>query len=65
MVLLVETASESASLIAPLREAIRTIDGGVPAVDGQTIEAFYQARATTTGNVLRTLIGSMASWASR
>ena len=59
MILLVETTGDSASLLAPLRELIRKLDADVPSYDGQTIESFYAARATTIANIILMLIGGM------
>jgi predicted permease len=59
MVLLTSTTGDSASLVAPLRDLMRTLDPAVPAFDAQTIEAFYDARVTGIGAVMTRLIGAM------
>ena len=59
MVLLAQSTADSASLLAPLREMVRTLDASVPAYDAQTIEAFYAARVTSIGTVITRLIGGM------
>ncbi len=60
MVLLVQTAGESATLLPALRETVRKLDAAVPSYDGQTIEAYYAARTTTIADVLLSLVGGMS-----
>jgi predicted permease len=59
MVLLAQSAVDSASLVPPLREMVRSLDASVPAYDAQTIEMFYAARVTTIGTVMTRLVGGM------
>ena len=59
MVLLAQSAADSASLLAPLRAMVQTLDPSVPAYDAQTIEAFYAARVTSIGTVMTRLIAGM------
>jgi predicted permease len=59
MVLLAQTTGESSSMIAPMRDVVRKMDADVPVFDGQTMESFYAARATTIGNVLIGLVSGM------
>ena len=59
MVLLAQTTGESSTALAPMRSVLRAMDPDVPAFDGQTMESFYAARATTIGNVLIGLVGGM------
>ena len=58
MVLLAQT-DDSAALLRPLREVVRTLDPDVPVFDAQTIEAFYETRVTSIGRVLIRLVGGM------
>jgi predicted permease len=59
MVLLAQSAGDSSSLLAPLRDMVQTLDAAVPAYDAQTIETFYAARVTTIGTVMTRLVGGM------
>jgi ABC-type antimicrobial peptide transport system permease subunit len=59
MVLLVQTAGDSATLLAPLREMVRKLDADVPVYDVQTIETFFDARATGIGTVILSLVAAM------
>ena len=59
MVLVAQSAADSASLLGPLRAMVQTLDPKVPAYDAQTIEAFYAARVTSIGTVMTRLIAGM------
>jgi predicted permease len=59
MVLVAQSAADSASLLGPLRGMVQTLDPKVPAYDAQTIEAFYAARVTSIGTVMTRLIAGM------
>jgi predicted permease len=59
MVLLAETTGESATVLAPLRDLLRRMDGNVPVYDAQTIEAFYDSRLTAIGHVVTRLVGGI------
>jgi ABC-type antimicrobial peptide transport system permease subunit len=59
MVVLAHTAAASAAPLNGMRGIIRGLDAGVPVYDGQTIEAFYRARATGLGDVIMTLVGAI------
>jgi predicted permease len=59
MVLLVETAGESAAMIPAVRDMLARVAPDVPAWDYQTIEAFYDARFTAFGRILNRLIAGM------
>jgi hypothetical protein len=59
MALLAQSTADSASLVAPLRDMVRSLDAGVPVYDAQTIEMFYAARVTTIGTVTTRLVGGM------
>ena len=61
MVLLAASSADSASVLAPLRDVVQTVDARVPAYDAQTIEAFYEARVTGIGSVMTQLIGAMGT----
>ena len=59
LTILAATAGESRSLIDPLRNVVRGLDADVPVYDAHTIESFYDARATSFGNVLLRLVSGM------
>lgn len=59
LTMLAATAGESSSLLDPLRAVVRDLDADVPIYDAHTIENFYDARATSFGNVLLTLVSGM------
>jgi len=59
MALLAQSTADSVSLVAPLRDMVRSLDAGVPVYDAQTIEMFYAARVTTIGTVMTRLVGGM------
>jgi predicted permease len=59
MTLVAQTAGDSASGLAPLREMVRRLDPDVPVYDVQTMEAFYASRATALGTIATRLIGGM------
>lgn len=59
LTLLAATAGESQSLLEPLRAVVRGLDADVPVYDAHTIENFYDARATSFGNVLLQLVSGM------
>jgi predicted permease len=59
MVLLAQTAGESATLLQPLRDLVRRLDPDVPIADAQTIETFYGVRIETTGTALVRLVAIM------
>jgi predicted permease len=60
-VLLARTAGESASVAAPLREAVRGIDQNMPIFNVRTMEELYRMRATSIFNVLITLVAGMGA----
>jgi len=59
MVVLAHTAGASAGPLSGIRQIVRGLDAAVPVYDGQTIEAFYRARATGLGDVIMTLVGAI------
>ena len=61
MVLLARTRGESARLLAPLVEMVRGINADVPVYNVQTIERYYEARATSLGEIAVTLIGGLGA----
>jgi putative ABC transport system permease protein len=59
MVVLAHTAAASSAPLDGMRGIIRGLDAAVPMYDGQTVEAFYRARATGLGDVIMTLVGAI------
>jgi ABC-type antimicrobial peptide transport system permease subunit len=59
MGLMVQTSGDSASLLGPLGEVVRGIDGDIPVFDAQTMEHFYAARATNIDGLAVTFIGAL------
>jgi predicted permease len=59
MALLAATAGDSTSVIAPIRDLVRRLDPDVPVYDAQSIEDYYDARATSFANVLLKLVTAM------
>lgn len=59
MTLLAETTADSASLVAPLREVVRSIDANLPVYDVRTMENFYQLRAIGTVRLIVQTVSAM------
>jgi predicted lysophospholipase L1 biosynthesis ABC-type transport system permease subunit len=59
MTLVAGTAGDPASLVAPLREAVRSLDANQPVYNVRTMDDFYQMRVITTFNVIIGTIGAM------
>ena len=59
MTLLTHTAGESAAQLEPMRDLVNRLDPDVPVFDLQTIEAFYDVRAGSPGQVLVNIVGAM------
>jgi hypothetical protein len=59
MFLLAEAAGDPASLVSPLEQAVRSLDGNLPLSNLRTVDEFYRLRAVTILNVIRTLISAM------
>jgi putative ABC transport system permease protein len=59
MSLLAETNADPALLAAPLREAVRTLDGNQPVFDVQTFGGLYYERAIAVPRMLMQLVGTM------
>jgi predicted permease len=53
------TVADPASLAAPLRAAVRSLDRNMPVFGVQTMEAFYRASAINVGNMLIQTVGAM------
>jgi predicted permease len=59
MVLLSESAGESASLAGPLREVVRALDANQPIFNVRTMEEFYDMRVVSTGNTVMEIVAGM------
>jgi len=59
MVLLAQTAGESAAVVGTLREVVSGLDRDLPTFDAQTIEAFYEARAIGFLRTATEMIGAL------
>jgi macrolide transport system ATP-binding/permease protein len=57
MRLLAHTATGSAAMIAPIREAIRALDPNQPVYDVRTMEEFYDMRAVKVTRLITQIIG--------
>jgi putative ABC transport system permease protein len=58
MALVVQSASDAASVVAPVREIVHTLDPNQPIFDVRTMEEFYQMRTISTFSVV---IGTVAA----
>ena len=59
MALLVESTGDPASLAAPVRDVIRSVDSNQPIYNLRTLDETYQMRSVTILNIIVRLIGSM------
>ena len=59
MMMLAQSAGDPSTLVGPLRDVVRRLDGNLPVSGVRTMEALYEMRATRIFSVLITLIGSM------
>jgi len=59
MAMLAQSAGDPASLTAPLRQVVRSLDVNLPIYNVRTMEQFYRMRTVTIFNVLVTVIGAM------
>jgi predicted permease len=59
MMLLARTAGSSRELLDPLRAMVRGMDPAVPISDAQTIERFYEVRATSVNGIAVSFIGGL------
>jgi predicted permease len=59
MVLLSESAGESAGIAGPLREVVRALDANQPIFNVRTMEEFYDMRVVSTGNTIMEIVAGM------
>jgi hypothetical protein len=59
MILVSESAGESASIAGPLREVVRGLDSNQPIFDIRTMEEFYDMRVVSTGNTIMEIVAGM------
>jgi putative ABC transport system permease protein len=59
MILVSESVGESASIAAPLREVVRTLDANQPIFDVRSMEEFYDMRVVSTGNTIMEIVAGM------
>jgi len=59
MAVMVETAGDPASVAAPLRDVVRSIDANVPIYNARTFESIYQMRAVAVMLLILELVSSM------
>ncbi len=59
MILVSQSVGESASIAAPLREIVRTLDANQPIFDVRTMEDFYDMRVVSTGNTVMEIVAGM------
>jgi putative ABC transport system permease protein len=59
MVLVAESAGDSASIAGPLREVVRSLDVNQPIFNVRTMEEFYDMRVVSTGNTIMEIVGGM------
>jgi len=57
MRLLAHTPAQSAGMIAPIRETVRTIDPNQPIYDVRTMEEFYEMRAVRITGLIARIVG--------
>ena len=59
MTLIVQSAGDPASLAAPLRDAVRSIDASLPVFNLRTVATLYDSRATGTWLQFLQIVGTM------
>jgi len=59
MTLIVQSAGDPASLAAPLRDAVRSIDAGLPVFNLRPVATLYESRATGTWLQFFQMVGTM------
>jgi predicted permease len=59
MVLVSESAGESAGIAAPLREVVRALDANQPIFNVRTMEQFYDMRVVSSGNTIMEIVAGM------
>ena len=59
MIMVTQSAGDPATLLAQLREVVRSLDVNQPIFNVRTMEEFYRMRAVSIFNVLITIVGAM------
>jgi predicted permease len=59
MIMLVRSAGDPSTLVAPLREVVRGLDVNLPIYNVRTMEELYRMRAVTIFNVIVSTVGAM------
>jgi len=59
MTLVVQSAGEAGALAAPLRDAVRSIDGNVPVFNLRSVATLYESRVTDTWLQFFQMVGTM------
>jgi predicted permease len=59
MTLIVQSAGDAGALAAPLRDAVRSIDGNVPVFNLRTVATLYKSRVTDTWLQYFQMVGTM------
>jgi putative ABC transport system permease protein len=59
MTLIVESAGDAGAMAAPLRDAVRSVDGNVPVFNLRTVATLYESRATGTWLQFFQMVGTM------
>jgi macrolide transport system ATP-binding/permease protein len=59
MALVVQSAGDAASLVAPLREMVRGLDANQPVYDVRTMSDYYQMRAVSVPTMIIETVGTM------
>jgi len=59
LTLIVQSVGDASELAAPLREAVRSIDSGVPVFNLRTVATLYASRVTDTWLQLFQMVGAM------
>ena len=59
MTLVVQSAGDAASLVAPLREMVRGLDANQPVYDVRTMADYYQMRAVSVPDMIIETVGTM------
>jgi predicted permease len=61
MTLIAQSAGDPASLAAPLRDVVRSLDADMPVYNLRTVATLYESRATDTWLQFLDMVGAMAS----
>jgi predicted permease len=59
MILISQSAGESAGIAGPLRDVVRTLDANQPIFDVRTMEEFFDMRVVSTGNTIMEIVSGM------